>query len=110
MVALQIPTHITFQPYETTFRVDVKNGNYDGASDTVITTYLDNFEYLEPSIDKYDHNLKLTIEPGISNKPLREGSPTSSDIIGYHKQKITMTMKIMIMVNMKTSYRTLRYT
>jgi high-affinity iron transporter len=44
---------------------DVKNGNYDGASDTVITAYLDNFEYLEPSIDKYDHNLKLTIELGI---------------------------------------------
>ena len=44
---------------------DVKNGNYDGASDTVITAYLDNFEYLEPSIDKYDHNLKLTIELGM---------------------------------------------
>jgi high-affinity iron transporter len=44
---------------------DVKNGNYDGASDTVITAYLDNFEFLEPSIDKYDHNLKLTTELGI---------------------------------------------
>jgi len=44
---------------------DVKNRNYEGASDTVITAYLDNFEYLEPSIDKYDHNLKLTIELGM---------------------------------------------
>jgi hypothetical protein len=40
---------------------DVKNGNYDGASDTVITAYLYNFEYLEPSIDKYDHNLKSIV-------------------------------------------------
>jgi high-affinity iron transporter len=44
---------------------DVKNGKYEDASDTVITAYLDNFEYLEPSIDKYDHKLKLTIELGI---------------------------------------------
>ena len=44
---------------------DVKNGNYQGADDTVITAYLDNFEYLEPSIDNFDHKLKLTIELGI---------------------------------------------
>ena len=44
---------------------DVKNGNYQGADDTVVTAYLDNFEYLEPSIDNFDHKLKLTIELGI---------------------------------------------
>ena len=47
---------------------DVKNGKYEDASDTVITVYLDNFEYLEPSIDKYDHKLKLTIELGIDQR------------------------------------------
>ena len=44
---------------------DVKNGNYQQADDTVVTAYLDNFEYLEPSIDNFDHKLKLTIELGI---------------------------------------------
>ncbi|MGB7954247.1 MAG: FTR1 family protein, partial [Candidatus Nitrosopolaris sp.] len=44
---------------------DVKNGNYHGADDTVVSAYLDNFEYLEPPIDNLDHKLKLDIELGI---------------------------------------------
>ena len=40
----------------------IKAGNYAQADDTVVTAYLDNFEYLEPPIDKYDHKLKIDIE------------------------------------------------
>jgi high-affinity iron transporter len=40
----------------------VKAGNYGQADDTVVTAYLDNFEYLERPIDKYDHKLKIDIE------------------------------------------------
>lgn len=55
--------------YFSTIRTDlakaiayIKAGNYAQADDTVVTAYLDNFEYLEPSIDKYNHKLKLDIE------------------------------------------------
>ena len=40
----------------------IKAGNYAQADDTVVTAYLDNFEFLEPPIDKYNHNLKINIE------------------------------------------------
>ena len=46
--------------YFSTIRTDlagaiayIKAGNYAQADDTVVTAYLDNFEYLEPPIDKY---------------------------------------------------------
>lgn len=55
--------------YFSTIRTDLANaiayikaGNYAQADDTVVTAYLDNFEYLEPPIDKYDHKLKIDIE------------------------------------------------
>ena len=55
--------------YFSTIRTDLANaiayikaGNYAQADDTVVTAYLDNFEYLEPPIDKYDHRLKIDIE------------------------------------------------
>src|SRR5262249_52537491 len=41
---------------------NIKSGNYAQADNAAVTAYLDNFEYLEPSIDKYDHNLKINIE------------------------------------------------
>jgi high-affinity iron transporter len=79
---------------------DVKNGNYDGASDTVITAYLDNFEYLEPSIDKYDHNLKLTIELGIREhlrQMLDQKAPYSSVVsyINYIFLKLSQAEKLL---------------
>jgi high-affinity iron transporter len=40
----------------------IKAGSYAQADDTVVTAYLDNFEFLEPPIDKYNHNLKINIE------------------------------------------------
>ena len=40
----------------------VKAGNYGQADDVVVTAYLDNFEYLESPIDRYDHKLKVDIE------------------------------------------------
>ncbi len=49
----------------------VKAGNYARADDIFVTAYLDNFEYLEPPIDKYDHKLKLDIELAI-REHLRE--------------------------------------
>ena len=55
--------------YFSTIRTDlagaiayIKAGNYAQADDTVVTAYLDNFEYLEPPIDKYDHKLNIDIE------------------------------------------------
>src|SRR6185312_8657542 len=55
--------------YFSTIRTDlansvayIKTGNYARADDTVVMAYLDNFEYLEPSIDKSDHKLKIDIE------------------------------------------------
>ncbi|MGA7897566.1 MAG: FTR1 family protein [Nitrososphaeraceae archaeon] len=55
--------------YFSTIRTDLANAiayikarNYAQADDTVVTAYLDNFEYLEPPIDKYDHKLKIDIE------------------------------------------------
>jgi high-affinity iron transporter len=79
---------------------DVKNGNYDGASDTVITAYLDNFEYLEPSIDKYDHNLKLTIELGIREhlrQMLDQKAPYSAVLsyINYIFSKLSQAEKLL---------------
>jgi high-affinity iron transporter len=79
---------------------DVKNGNYDGASDTVITAYLDNFEYLEPSIDKYDHNLKLTTELGIREhlrQLLDQKAPYSAVLsyINYIFSKLSQAEKLL---------------
>jgi high-affinity iron transporter len=79
---------------------DVKNGNYDGASDTVITAYLDNFEYLEPSIDRYDHNLKLTIELGIREhlrQMLDQKAPFSAVLsyINYIFLKLSQAEKLL---------------
>jgi len=45
-----------------TVLANIKSGNYAQADNAAVTAYLDNFEYLEPSIDKYDHNLKINIE------------------------------------------------
>jgi high-affinity iron transporter len=79
---------------------DVKNGNYDGASDTVITAYLDNFEYLEPSVDKFDHNLKLTIELGIREhlrQMLDQKAPYSAILsyINYIFLKLSQAEKLL---------------
>ena len=41
---------------------EVKSGDYQKAEQYAITAYLDNFEYLEPPIEKHDHGLKTTIE------------------------------------------------
>jgi high-affinity iron transporter len=41
---------------------EVKNGNYDKADQYATTAYLDNFEYLEPLIEKHDPKMKSDIE------------------------------------------------
>jgi high-affinity iron transporter len=41
---------------------EVKNGNYDKADQYATTAYLDNFEYLEPLIEKHDPKIKSDIE------------------------------------------------
>ncbi|TLY11168.1 MAG: hypothetical protein E6K85_02020 [Thaumarchaeota archaeon] len=41
---------------------EVKSGNYKQADQHAITAYLDNFEYLEASIEKHDPDLKGTLE------------------------------------------------
>jgi high-affinity iron transporter len=79
---------------------DVKNGNYEGASDTVIIAYLDNFEYLEPSIDKFDHKLKLTIELGIREhlrQMLDQKAPYSAVVsyINYIFLKLSQAEKLL---------------
>ena len=38
------------------------NGDYEAAEEKAITAYLDNFEYLEPAIDKVDKDLLYTLE------------------------------------------------
>jgi high-affinity iron transporter len=42
--------------------VDVKKGDYISAEQAAINAYLDNFEYLEPPIEKHDFKLKSDIE------------------------------------------------
>ncbi|HYZ51615.1 MAG TPA: hypothetical protein VE593_12065, partial [Nitrososphaeraceae archaeon] len=42
--------------------VDVKKGDYVGADQAAVSAYLDNFEYLEPPIEKHDSKLKSHIE------------------------------------------------
>jgi high-affinity iron transporter len=42
--------------------VDVKKGDYIGADQAAVSAYLDNFEYLEPPIEKHDSRLKSDIE------------------------------------------------
>jgi high-affinity iron transporter len=42
--------------------LDVKKGDYIGADQAAVSAYLDNFEYLEPSIEKHDSKLKSDIE------------------------------------------------
>lgn len=44
---------------------DVKSGNYQDADDTVVSAYMNNFEYPEPAIDNLDHRLKIDIELGM---------------------------------------------
>ena len=41
---------------------EVKSGNYKQADQHAITAYVDNFEYLETHIEKYDPELKGTLE------------------------------------------------
>ena len=41
---------------------EVKNRNYDKADQYATTAYLDNFEYLEPFIEKHDPKMKSDIE------------------------------------------------
>lgn len=45
--------------------VDLKKGDYIGADQAAVSAYLDNFEYLEPPIEKYDYKLKSDIELGM---------------------------------------------
>ncbi|MCV0431493.1 FTR1 family protein [Nitrosopumilus sp.] len=40
----------------------VKSGDYETAEETAIIAYLDNFEYLEPAIEKVDKDLLYTLE------------------------------------------------
>jgi high-affinity iron transporter len=42
--------------------LDVKKGDYVGADQAAVSAYLDNFEYLEPPIEKHDSKLKSDIE------------------------------------------------
>jgi high-affinity iron transporter len=42
--------------------VDLKKGDYIGADQAATSAYLDNFEYLEPPIEKHDSKLKSDIE------------------------------------------------
>lgn len=79
---------------------DVKNGNYQQADDTVVTAYLDNFEYLEPSIDNFDHKLKLTIELGIREhlrQILDQKAPYSAVVsyINYIFLKLSQAQKLL---------------
>jgi len=46
----------------TNVMTEVKSGNYKQADQHAITAYLDNFEYLEASIEKHDPDLKGTLE------------------------------------------------
>src|SRR5437867_5420349 len=41
---------------------DVESGSYEEADQHAITAYVDNFEYLETPIEKYDPELKQTLE------------------------------------------------
>jgi high-affinity iron transporter len=42
--------------------LDIKKGDYIGADQAAVSAYLDNFEYLEPPIEKHDSKLKSDIE------------------------------------------------
>jgi len=42
--------------------LDVKKADYIGADQAAVSAYLDNFEYLEPPIEKHDSKLKSDIE------------------------------------------------
>jgi high-affinity iron transporter len=42
--------------------LDIKKGDYIGADQAAVGAYLDNFEYLEPPIEKHDSKLKSDIE------------------------------------------------
>ena len=46
----------------TNVMTEVKSGNYKQAEQHAITAYVDNFEYLETPIEKYDPELKGTLE------------------------------------------------
>ena len=46
----------------TNVMTEVKSGNYKQADQHAITAYVDNFEYLETPIEKYDPELKGTLE------------------------------------------------
>ena len=41
---------------------ETKKGNYQQADQAAVAAYLDNFEYLEPPIEKQDHRLKSYLE------------------------------------------------
>ena len=41
---------------------ETKKGNYQQADQAAVAAYLDNFEYLEPPIEKHDHRLKSYLE------------------------------------------------
>lgn len=47
---------------------EVQNGNYENAEELAITTYLDNFEYLESDIEKADASLLHTMEINMREK------------------------------------------
>ncbi len=49
----------------------VERGNYDAAGESAIEAYLDNFEYLEPSIAAVDEQLMLSLEV-VMREELRE--------------------------------------
>jgi high-affinity iron transporter len=56
------------------------NGNYQKADQSAVTAYLDNYEYLEPPIEKHDHKLKVDIELGMREQLrqlLKEKAPVS---------------------------------
>jgi high-affinity iron transporter len=66
---------------------EVKAGNYEQAEQYAITAYLDNFEYLEPPIEKLDRELMISIEEHmrVELRDMIKSGESPEDIEGFVK-------------------------
>ena len=70
---------------------ETKKGNYQQADQAAVAAYLDNFEYLEPPIEKHDHKLKSYLELGMREhlRQMLKEKATSTSIMVFVKDVLS---------------------
>jgi high-affinity iron transporter len=81
--------------------IDVKKGDYISADQAAVSAYLDNFEYLEPPIEKHDSKLKSDVEVAMREqlRQMIKDKMPSDEIISFVNSILLKTDKAQSILN-----------